>query len=105
MVKQVRWWYEKKTIIGLLINQNMFDIIAQKSMKNALNTPRIKQMLDTENSTPFAQKAQLFASYGLIAVMCDWQKRGFQESEDEMITLINNLLLKPLYSPDKLKKK
>ena len=98
----IRYWYEKREITGLLIRHNMFDTLVQKGVNMALNAPHVKQMLGMKDSSLAEYRSQLFASYGIIAIMCDWQKRGFKETEDEMIELINNLLLKPLYSPEKL---
>lgn len=100
----IHFWYENRDMPELLIRQNMFDLLIQKGIQAGTHMPFINQILGMEDDSAEVHRSLVFSAYGIMGILRDWQVRGFKESEEEMVDVINNILLNPLYLPDNLLK-
>lgn len=98
----IHFWYENRDMPELLIRQNMFDLLIQKGIRAGTNMPFINQILGMEDNSAEVHRSLVFSAYGIMGILRDWQVRGFKESEEEMVEVINSILLKPLYCPENL---
>ncbi len=98
----IHFWYENRDMPELLIRQNMFDLLIQKGIRAGTHMPLINQILGMEDNSAEVHRSLVFSAYGIMGILRDWQVRGFKESEDEMVEVINNILLNPLYLPENL---
>ena len=98
----IHFWYENRDMPELLIRQNMFDLLIQKGIRAGTHMPFINQILGMEDNSAEIHRSLVFSAYGIMGILRDWQVRGFKESEEEMVEVINSILLKPLYLPENL---
>ena len=98
----IHFWYENRDMPELLIRQNMFDLLIQKGIRAGTSMPFINQILGMEDDSAEVHRSLVFSAYGIMGILRDWQVRGFKESEDEMVDVINSILLNPLYLPENL---
>jgi len=88
-----RFWISQEELLDALARSGISGILVERSIRNSQEA----QLFDTpEESREYVNQATAFIVCGLMSMVLQWHRSGYEKSVEEMAALAKNLLGNPL---------
>lgn len=92
-----RFWKHHDDLMVALEKSNLSGVLIQRSMDYAFSDIAFPGRFLPGESRSHQEHVVMFAVCGLLSMMLNWQRNGYQESEESLAKIAQRLLTKPLF--------